>query len=215
MTEIVLYGPAYSAYTRTAILTLVEKGVTYRLAEVDFSDGMPAAQRRRHPFAKVPALAHGDFLLYETQAICRYVDAAFDGPALQPSEPRALARMAQIVGILDSYLSLPIRMGLTNQLIYRPLFGEETDEALVAKSEAIVADGLPALEACMTGSTCLVGSQASLADFHAVPLIDYLLMCPRGDAYLAATPRLAAWWQRWRDRPSVRRTRPMPGNTKA
>jgi len=212
MTELVLHGPAYSAYTRTAILTLIEKGVPYHLDEVDFRRGMPEAQRARHPFAKVPALEHGAYLLYETQAICRYVDAAFDGPPLQPTAPQDLGRMAQIIGILDSYLSQPIRMGLTNQLIYRPLFGLDTDEAMVAEAEAAVANGLPALEACMTGTANMVGNRASLADLHAVPLIDYLLMCPRGEAYLAATPRLAEWWQHWRERPSVQQTRPVPGN---
>ena len=71
MTDVTLYGPRWSAYTRTAILALMEKGVAHEVEEVDFSGGkgMPPEHLARHPFAKVPALRHGDFWLYETSAI--------------------------------------------------------------------------------------------------------------------------------------------------
>ena len=36
---VVVYGPAYSTYTRTARLALEEKGIAYRLHEVDFFNG--------------------------------------------------------------------------------------------------------------------------------------------------------------------------------
>ena len=41
---IILYGPAYSAYTRTARLALAAKSVPYELEEVDFVAGMPDEQ---------------------------------------------------------------------------------------------------------------------------------------------------------------------------
>ncbi|HZD25399.1 MAG TPA: glutathione S-transferase family protein [Alphaproteobacteria bacterium] len=210
MADVVLYGPAYSAYTRTARLALIEKGVVYRLEEVDFAGGkgMPAEHMARHPFGKVPVLGHGDVLLYETTAICRYVDAAFDGPALQPVEPRALARMAQVVAVLDSYLSQPIRMGLASELVFKPLYGHRPDVAVVAGAEAAVAHGLAALDALITGTDHIVGDVPSLADAFAAPLIDYLTMCPDGVRYLDPAPRLAAWWATWRMRPSVVETRP-------
>ena len=33
----------------------------------------------RHPFGRVPALQHDDFMLYETSAIAAYVDDVFPG----------------------------------------------------------------------------------------------------------------------------------------
>ena len=130
MTEVTLYGPHWSAYTRTARLTLIEKGVHHVLEEIDFSGGrgMPPEHLARHPFAKVPALRHGNYLLYETSAICRYVDAAFAGPPLQPADPKALGRMAQIVAILDAYLSAEIRMGYVSELLTKPLLGFSSDQ---------------------------------------------------------------------------------------
>ena len=58
----------------------------------------------RHPFGRVPTIDHDGFALYETQAIIRYVDAAFAGPALHArAMARATARMNQLIGIVDWY----------------------------------------------------------------------------------------------------------------
>ena len=47
----VVYGPAYSTYTRTARLALEEKGVDYKLEEVDILSGagQSPAHLARHP----------------------------------------------------------------------------------------------------------------------------------------------------------------------
>src|SRR5688572_11694443 len=100
-----LYGLARSVYTRMARLALEEKGVAYTLHEVEIfgPDAVPAAHWVRHPFGRIPAFEHGAFELYETGAITRYVDEAFEGPALQPRDAAERARVNQIVGLLDAY----------------------------------------------------------------------------------------------------------------
>lgn len=210
MTDITLYGPHWSAYTRTARLTLIEKGVDHILHEVDFSgdQGMPAEHMARHPFAKVPALRHGDFWLYETAAICRYVDAAFPGPPLQPSQPQTIGRMAQIVCILDAYLSLEIRMGYVSELLTKPLMGLSVEQSRVDAAIAAIGTGFPALEACLADGPFMTGAQLTLADLHAAPLIGYLMLCPGGPDLVAPHPRLQRWWDGIKDRPSIAATAP-------
>ncbi len=56
----------------------------------------------RQPFAKVPAFEHDGFRIYETSAIMRYVDEAFDGPALQPADAKGRAIMEQAISVIDS-----------------------------------------------------------------------------------------------------------------
>ena len=53
----VLFGASYSVYVRAARLALEEKGVPYRLEDVDiFADGGPPPDYRlRHPFLRIPA----------------------------------------------------------------------------------------------------------------------------------------------------------------
>jgi len=105
LAEPILFGAAYSVYVRIARLALVEKGVAYRLEEVDiFAEGGPPADHlARHPFGRIPAFEHDGFRLYESGAIARYVDEAFPGPVLQPAAPKARARVNQAISILDSY----------------------------------------------------------------------------------------------------------------
>src|SRR5215469_1352632 len=97
-TTVTLHGFRYSVYVRIARLVLAEKGVAYASVEVNpFAANVPAEYLALHPFRRVPTLVYGDFALYETCAITRYVDEAFDGPALQPRDTRARARMAQVI----------------------------------------------------------------------------------------------------------------------
>ena len=101
----IIYGPAYSTYTRTARLALEEKPAEYRLEPVDILTG--AAQQSNHlarqPFGKVPAFEHDGETIYETNAIVRYIDQVFPGQSLQPADPRRAARMNQVIGIIDAY----------------------------------------------------------------------------------------------------------------
>ena len=99
MAALDLYGLERSVYTRIARLALEEKGVPYALHEVEIfgPGGVPPEQLARHPFGRIPALAHDGFVLYETGAITRYVDEAFAGPPLQPHEPARRARMPDAI----------------------------------------------------------------------------------------------------------------------
>ena len=89
-----LHGYRYSVYLRIVAMTLAEKGVSWTHVEVDpFAETIPETYLSLNPFGRVPTLVHGGFALYETTAITRYIDEAFSGPALQPSDPRERARI--------------------------------------------------------------------------------------------------------------------------
>lgn len=208
MSGLDLYGPSWSAYTRTVRIVLALKGVDYQLIEVDFSGGaMPADQVQRHPFAKVPSLDHDGFVLYETAAINRYLDAVFPHPALQPKDPRRLARMAQIVGVTDAYLSGPIRNGLVTEALVKPMLGYPTDQPRVEQAIEAVGQGLGAIEQLLDGgSNCLVSSAPGLADAHLAPLIDYLTRLEAGTELLAGHAMLAQWWAEFSGHPAVAAT---------
>ncbi len=104
MADPVIYGPAFSTYVRSVLLTLEEKGAPYRLEEINILEDahQTPEYRARHPFAKVPAFEHDGFELYETAAIMRYVYETFAGSSLQPDEPRARARMTQVHSLMNA-----------------------------------------------------------------------------------------------------------------
>jgi glutathione S-transferase len=206
---VTLFGLERSVYTRIARLALAEKQVSYALNEVEIfgPDGVPPAQLARHPFGRIPALDHDGFMLYETGAITRYVDEAFDGPALQPREPAQRARMNQALGVLDAYAYRPLIWGVFVQRVRLPLQGQASDEDVVRRSLAAADAALGVLERWLDGSECLCGSALTLADLHACPMLCYFSLAPEGDAALQRHSRLVAWFERMQSRPSVAATR--------
>ena len=206
---LVLHGYRYSVYLRIARLALAEKGVAYERVEVNpFAPDVPAAYLALHPFGRVPTLVHDDFALYETGAITRYLDRAFAGPALQPRSPRALARMDQIIGVVDSYGYWPLVRQVFSHRVFRPAIGQPADEAEVERGLAGAAKVLAALEALAAPDAFLVGPDLSLADLHLGAMIAYFAAAPEGAALLHNHPRLAAWWLHLNRRPSFAATDP-------
>ncbi len=212
MAKPILYGPGYRTSTRAARLALEEKGVDYDLVEVDFiAGGMPDAHLARHPFAKVPALEHDGLLLYETAAIERYVDEAFDGPSLQPSDPAERARMTQIISIIDSY-TYPRTIGdLVVQRLVQPMLGGTADEAIVEAALPEVDKSMGELERLLGDQEYLAGSAVSLADLHLAPIFAYFVATPESKAIMENKPELNAWWQRMESRESLTKTQPQLG----
>ena len=206
---LVLHGYHYSVYLRITRLALAEKGVAYERVEVNpFSPDVPAAYLALHPFGRVPTLVHDGFALYETGAITRYIDRAFPGPSLQPRNARALARMDQIIGVVDSYGYWPLVRQVFSQRVFRPANGQPTDETEVARGLAGAAKVLAALEDLASSDTFLVGPTPSLADLHLGAMIAYFTAAPEGAAMLDRHRLLAGWWERLGKRPSMVATAP-------
>lgn len=204
MAKPTLYGADYSVYVRIARMALEEKGVGYELVPLDIfaAEGIPAWYLELHPFGRIPALEHDGFRLFETGAITRYVDEAFDGPALQPADARARARMSQIAGMLDAYG-------------YRAMVWDVAVERLekMPPDEALIAGGLRRAETVFKVLTSLkakgpwlLGDQLTLADLHAAPIIAYFLKVAEGRDLLARFAEVRDWYARIADHASFART---------
>jgi glutathione S-transferase len=206
---LVLHGYHYSVYVRIARLVLAEKGVAYDRVEVNpFGPDVPAAYLALHPFGRVPTLVHDGFALYETGAISRYIDRAFAGPSLQPRNPQALARMDQIIAVVDSYAYWPLVRQVFVHRVFRPRTGQPADDAEVASGLASATKVLAALERLATEEAFLTGSTLSLADLHLGAMMAYFTAAPEGAVLLGCQPRLADWWRRLQTRPSFSVTAP-------
>ena len=189
MSDVILFGAPASTYVRTCRLALEEKGVAYAMEEA-----MPNSepQLERHPFGKIPAFRHGALSLFESLAICRYVDEAFDGPPLQPADPAGRAVMSQWISVYLDYLYRALVVEIVIQRVVVPMRGGTVDEARVAAG-AEVADGYCAiLDRRLAECPYLAGDDATLADLFLAPAIGYLAALPEG-ALVARRGNLAAW----------------------
>ena len=207
-----LYGADYSVYVRIARLALQEKGVVYDLVPVDIfaKDGIPASHLARHPFGKIPVFQHGDLDLYETGAITRYVDEAFDGPALQPTDTKARARMNQIISIADGYVYPHLVWGLYVECMEKPTRGEVPDADRVEKARGVARISLDVLAGLLSAQRWMCGDRLTLADLYLAPMIAYALEVPELREMFAEHRNLVDWWKRVTALDSFRETQPAP-----
>ena len=205
MAAVTLYGSPISSYVRTARIALAEKGVSYDLVEA-WPDH-PEVQKR-HPFSKIPAFRHGDFEIYETAAITRYVDEGFSGPALQPSDVKARARMTQWISVLNSYC-YPTMIGrIVIERVAPKLLNRPADEEKVKAAVPDAEHHLGVLESGVGSGPYFVGREPSLADHFLYPVLFYLSITPEGGALLERKPALRRWLETMGERKSVKNTMP-------
>lgn len=203
-----VFGADYSVYVRIVRLALEAKGVEYALVPVDVfaRDGPPAWYLRHHPFGRIPAFEHEGFRLFETGAITRYLDEAFDGPPLQPSGPRMRATMNQIIGVLDAYAYRALVWDVYVERVSKPKRGEASDEPRVAGGLKVAATCLATLADLKAPGHWLLGEQLTLADLHAAPMFAYFLRAPEARALIDSTPAIATWWNEVSGLPSFAAT---------
>ena len=206
MDDFVVWGVPGSPYVRAALLGLEEKQARWRLAPLGFTDSKTPAHLARHPFGRMPVLEHGDFRLYELQAILRYLDRVIPEPAMTPTDPRAEARMNQLMGIADWYFMPQVSSAIVFQRVVAPRFGMPVDEAKIAAAMPVARTCAAEVSRLLGDQPFMAGDALSLADLVLAPQVSFLDECAEGRELLAAHPNLAAWNRRMMDRPSLQAT---------
>ena len=203
--QVTVFGAEYSVYVRIVRMTLAEKGVPYDLVDVDIfsEEGPPEGYLERQPFGRIPAFEHDGFRLFETSAIIRYIDAAFDGPSLMPEEARAAAQVNQITSILDGYAYRAMVWDVYVEALEVPQRGGNADRDVIARGLNTAGKCLDTLAALMGETVFLAGAELTLADIHALPMICYFQSAPDGAGLLAEYPSLLSWMQRMKLRPAA------------
>ena len=209
---VILKGYQYSVYNRIARVVLAEKTIEYKQIEVDPFKELSSEYLAIDPFGRVPTLMHNDFSVYETAAITRYLDENFPGPVLQPDDPRARARMTQIISIIDSYGYWPLIRQVFSQKVFAPHEGSACDEGELTSGLKASSRVLEALEKIAEEGRQLSGNTISLADLHLAPMIAYFIQTPEGKAMFSGFSNLTNWWKAIATRQSLLETDPgLPG----
>jgi glutathione S-transferase len=197
MNEIVFHSMADSAYLWTAMHVADEKGVPYRLEPLVYNS---PEHLKLHPFGKMPVMQHGEHFIYETAAIAHYIDKAFDGPALQPSDPVAGADVIRWISIVNSYV-FPIMNRFMKERLVRPAWGVEPDQAFIASAREPLARQVKLIDDTVSRTPYLVGQSVTLADSFLLPHLLFFAITREGAAILDKAPSAAAWLERMRARP--------------
>lgn len=206
MSEFVVHSVPGSPYGRAVLATFHEKDAGYRFAPVS-GGARNEPHISRHPFGRVPVLEHDGFLLYETQAIMRYLDRVLPGPALTPADPAAAARMDQVMNICDWYLFQGVNNVIGFHRIIAPrLFGSTPDEAAIAAAMPKAQVVFKELSRLLGTQDYFTGESLGLADILVAAHLDFLAETPEWEPLAQAAPNLVALVSRMNMRPSFRST---------
>ena len=100
----ILYGSSMSPFVRKVIAYAAEKGIELDVQPVGVGDPNPEF-REASPFAKMPALADGDFRLCDSSAIIHYLETKFPEPPMIPADPQLRGRCIWFEEFADTILA--------------------------------------------------------------------------------------------------------------
>ncbi len=172
-------------------MTCVEKGVAYELVPVPYGTD---AHGELHPFRRMPILEVGGLFVVESLAITGYLDEAFPGPSLQPTDVVLRARMRTWMGVCADYLWRDVVRGLPRDT---PPTEEQAAAARTAFERA---------ESLFIPGPFLLGKELSLADLYLAPQVANCL--EKAPEVLDGLEGIGDWWSRMSERESVTATAP-------
>lgn len=197
-----LYHAAASPYARKARVTLREAGLADRVEEVPVSPWEdPAGYRDVTPLGKVPALARDDGPnLFQSVVICEYLAAQNPAANLYPADGEArwtaLRQIAAADGILDASVGVRVE-GLFHDEAQRSAKFIDRQQVTVEKSLDVLEADHAALAGPVTAGHIAVACALAYRDFRFAEI-----------DWRAGHPKLAAWYETFRQRPSMQDTEP-------
>jgi glutathione S-transferase len=195
------YHPA-STFARRVRMQLLEKDLPHELMALDMAAG---AHRQPeyltlNPYGRVPTLVDGDLVLYESNAILCYLEAAHPHPPLLPQALQDRARVDMHMRLCD------VQMGRHAGAILFPkrfLPRERWNLEAIAAAKVEIEKHCDILARQLSGRDYLVAGQFTLAEIAYAPFLQFFALME-----ITPPPAVAAWTARILARPSARATVP-------
>jgi glutathione S-transferase len=196
-----IFGHPMSTCTRKVLMSLHETNTPYELVVVDFAKGehKQPAHLARQPFGQLPALEDDGFSMYESRAMCRYINEKVDGKLI-PKDAKARAVMEQWISV-ESANFTPHAM----KFIYQHVFQRAQDAGVLENAGKSLETALGVMEARLAKSPFLAGNDLTLADVGFAPYIEYAMGTPLKDTF-AKFPHVMTWWNKISERPTWQKT---------
>ncbi len=203
--QVTLIGPWQSSYLRTARICCHEKGAAHTVEPLELGGEHHLSL---HPWGKVPIMRHGDVQLIETSAICRYLDATFDGPRLVPDDPRKAAVMEQWISAINCYIYEHTIRNYALQYIVPALRGEQPDRKVIDATVPSLKRDLELLDRAYADSPWIAGDEISLADLFVAPIVATVRQFPEAAAALGTCRNLSRAFEAFARRESFVQAHP-------
>lgn len=198
MPQISFHSMEESAYLWTVMHVADEKGVSYDLVPLTYRS---PEHLKLHPFGKMPVMQHGEFFVYESAAIAHYIDRAFDGPALQPSDARGQAVVLRWISVVNSYV-FPVMNRFMKERLVKPLYGGKSDAEFLASAREPLLLQMALIDQAVAQTPFLDNDRVTLADSFLLPQLLFFGHTPEGAMLLKSFGHASEWLKRMMERKS-------------
>jgi glutathione S-transferase len=198
-----LYHDVPSTNSDRVKIALAEKGLAWEGIWVKLAkrEQKSPDHLKRNPYGKIPVLDDDGKILFESCIINEYLEEKYPNPPLMPKEPYLRARGRILVDYALNYLHEPY-WALRGEIMMKKNEAER-DQKIIAETRAELVKRLAYLETELGDKPFMLG-EFSLVD------IDIFPRFPRMESFgvnpSPSLPRLSAWYERMKQRPSVQPT---------
>jgi glutathione S-transferase len=195
-----LYDFPFSPNCRKVRAVAYELGITLEHVPVDLLRGESRLPPflARNPMGRVPVLEDGDFVLWESTAIIRYLAA---GTRLAPTTPRVAADVDRWIAWQLAHLHPALRKVAFERVVKRLTRQGPPDEAAIEAGTAEFAAMTEVLDGALAGREHVAGP-LSIADFALAAHYSLAEQCGLDVSRFA---RVGAWLARLLARDSMKR----------
>ena len=192
-----IFGHPMSTCTRKVLTTLAETNTPHESLLVDFTKGEHKQEPylARQPFGQLPALEDDGFKMYESRAMCRYLNEKASG-SLVPSDLKGRALMEQWISVEISNFTPHAMTFIYHHVLQSPQEPSKLESAGNGLEKA-----LTIMDAHLAKHAFFAGSEFSIADISYMPYVDYVMGTPVKET-LAKFTHVHAWWTKVSSRPS-------------
>src|SRR5262245_41863400 len=198
---VVLYEHPVSPYAQKVKIALAEKGVSFETRMPDIVGGSDAEFTALNPRREVPTLVDGDTAVFDSTIILEYIEERWPTPALLPVGPAERARVRMLEELCDTYYEA-INWGVFEIRFFKRATGALADD-LLGRAGRQVAGVNSYLDRHLGDRQWFNGAAFGWGDLAVVPHVYAANLT--GNAPPAGS-RLAAWFERAQQRPSVTQT---------
>ncbi len=179
-----LCGFAASNYYNKVKLALLEKDIPFQ-EKLVWVDRSPALLEKS-PLGKVPFFEIGDKVLFESQVMLDYVEAAYLQKPLLPTDPFEAARIRELIQYMELHLELVVR-----ELYPEAFFGGKISDETKTRVQKLLKRNIAAFGRIAAFSPYIAGEQFTMADCAAtvhLPMIGMATKAIYGEDMMADYP---------------------------
>jgi glutathione S-transferase len=195
-----IWGRNNSSNVQKAMWAVGETGVPYQRIDVglQFGGNDTADYLALNPNGLIPTLQDGEFVLWESNSIIRYLAARYGSGTLEPADLQARARASQWMDWQISTFQPAFTTVFWGLIRTTP---EQRDAALIGQAKAKSIAAAQIMDAALARQAFLAGGQFSMGD---IPLGVFIYRFRRLVPERPALPHLERWYAEIAQRPAFR-----------